>query len=428
MPAVDCCVQQRQSSSLSLSWRWSWVTVVWCTKVGHCHPLRPLISSSPPLPSLLPSPSARPPPLSPSPLPYCPRPLRCLRATLIVITIALAALALALFVTRQPRHHHHHPRCRLRRRHCRRHCPRRRCSPVTLVAIALAAVAIALFVARQPCRRRHPSRHRPRPLRPPPTSLPSPSPFPPSPSLSLPSSSAACSRCSLSPTIVVMWLPRQRSLASHRPPLSVPSLVDCCSPSVAIALVAVTLLPTSLPLLLYQLPSPSSSHTTQHCQRHGPCRPRPLGRPALIAATITLAILALFVAAIPIRRTLSSFVVAHRRGRWSCGRLVDALLPATAHLRRSRHWLIVMIIRRFQTQGIHQWGGRGGHIEEPVKSALLSAGRCVHGEPTGEPTCGDLMVGEAGTRMSYHSSGGALIASCRQLLRRLAMVGCCVLC
>jgi hypothetical protein len=30
--------------------------------------------------------------------------------------------------------------------------------------------------------------------------------------------------------------------------------------------------------------------------------------------------------------------------------------------------------------------------------------------------------------MSYHSSSGALIASHRLSLRRLAMVGCCVLC
>jgi hypothetical protein len=87
-----------------------------------------------------------------------------------------------------------------------------------------------------------------------------------------------------------------------------------------------------------------------------------------------------------------------------------------------------MIIRRFQMQGIHQRGGQEGQIEEPIKSALLLAGRCVHGEPTGEPTRGSLMVSEAGTRMSYHSSGGALIASCRPLLRRLVMVGCCVLC
>jgi hypothetical protein len=35
----------------------------------------------------------------------------------------------------------------------------------------------------------------------------------------------------------------------------------------------------------------------------------------LIAVTIALAILALFVTAITIRRTPSSFVVAHRRGR-----------------------------------------------------------------------------------------------------------------
>jgi hypothetical protein len=38
------------------------------------------------------------------------------------------------------------------------------------------------------------------------------------------------------------------------------------------------------------------------------------------------------------------------------------------------------------------------------------------------------MVGKAGTRMSYHSSGGAPIASRHPSLRRLAMVGCCVLC
>jgi hypothetical protein len=100
-----------------------------------------------------------------------------------------------------------------------------------------------------------------------------------------------------------------------------------------------------------------------------------------------------------------------------------------------------MIIRRFQTQGIHQRRGQGGHIEEPVKSALSLAGLCVHGEPTGEPTRGDfhgeptgeptrsdLMVGEAGTRMSYYSSGGAPIASRRPSLWRLVMVGCCVLC
>ncbi len=41
----------------------------------------------------------------------------------------------------------------------------------------------------------------------------------------------------------------RRSLASHRPPLSIPSLVDCCSPSVAIALVAVARPPPLSPSL-----------------------------------------------------------------------------------------------------------------------------------------------------------------------------------
>jgi hypothetical protein len=43
----------------------------------------------------------------------------------------------------------------------------------------------------------------------------------------------------------------------------------------------------------------------------------------LIAVTIALAILALFITAITIRRTLSSFVVAHRRGR-----VVASLTPS----------------------------------------------------------------------------------------------------
>jgi hypothetical protein len=113
---------------------------------------------------------------------------------------------------------------------------------------------------------------------------------------------------------------------------------------------------------------------------------------------------------------------------WSCGCLVDTLLPATAHLCCSHCWLIVMIIRSFKTQEIHQRGRQGGHIGEPFESALSPAGWCVHGEPIGEQTCSNLMVGKAVTRMSYHSSGGALIASRRPLFRRLAMVGCCVLC
>jgi hypothetical protein len=41
----------------------------------------------------------------------------------------------------------------------------------------------------------------------------------------------------------------------------------------------------------------------------------------------------------------------------------------------------------------------------------MLAGQCIHGKPTGEPTRGNLMVGEAGTRMSFDLSHGALIAS-----------------
>ncbi len=197
-------------------------------------------------------------------------------------------------------------------------------------------------------------------------------------------------------------------------------------PSVTIALVAVTRPPPSSPLLLPPSPSPSSSHATlvadamaraalalfvdrhPHCRHHRPCHPHPLRHCH--------------------HHPPHALVVCRRPPSWSCGRLVNALLPATARLRCSHCWLIVMIIQRLQTQGIHQRRGRGGHIEEPLKSALSSAGRCVHGEPTGGPTHGDLMVDKAGTRMSYHSSGGAPIASRRPSLRRLAMVGCCVLC
>jgi hypothetical protein len=157
-------------------------------------------------------------------------------------------LSISLIVS-QPRHHHHHPRCCLCHHHCRHHPPCCHFSPVTLVAIALVAVAIALVVARHPRHQRHPSRHPPRPLHHPPSSFPSPFPCPPLPSSSLPSPSAARSRCLLSPTVVVLWLPRQRSLANYRPPLLIPSLVDCCSPSVAIALVAVARPPPLLPSL-----------------------------------------------------------------------------------------------------------------------------------------------------------------------------------
>jgi hypothetical protein len=183
------------------------------------------------------------------------------------------------------------------------------------------AVTIALFVAHHPRCHRHPSCHRPCPLHCPPPSFPSPSPFPPLPSLLLPSSSTACHRRSLLPTVVVVWSPRQCSLASHRPPLSIPSLVDCCSPAVAIA-----------PSLAH--------HPCCHCscrRRHRPLRCTPPTSPTpwpvpplpssltgtLIAITIALAILALFDTAITICRTLSSYVVAHPRGR-----VVTSLMPS----------------------------------------------------------------------------------------------------
>jgi hypothetical protein len=52
----------------------------------------------------------------------------------------------------------------------------------------------------------------------------------------------------------------------------------------------------------------------------------------LFIVTIALAALAIFVVALIIARMLSSFVVAHRRGRV----VVDALSPATARLWHSR--------------------------------------------------------------------------------------------
>jgi hypothetical protein len=242
---------------------------------------------------------------------------------------------------RQPCQHHHYPRRHLRRCHRRHHRPRHRRLPVTLVPIALVAITIALLVARHPCHQLHPSRHCPLPLCYPPPSFPSPSPCSPSPSLPLPSSSAACSCCSSLPTIVVVWLPCQRSLASHHPFLPILLLVDCCSPSVPIALVAIACLPPSTPLLLPQLLLPSSLHATlidamaraaltlfvdrhPHCCHHCPCHPCPL-RYYHHHPPHTL---------VDCRHPLS----------WSCGRLVDALLPATARLCCSHRQLIVVII------------------------------------------------------------------------------------
>jgi hypothetical protein len=219
------------------------------------------------------------------------------------------------------------------------------------------------------------------------------------------------------------------SALSHQPP---PAFVDTIAGwlffafSIAIALIAIACLSALLPLLLPPLLLPSSSHATlvvnamarvalalfvdryPHCRHHCPCHPCPL-RCCHHHPPHTL-------------------VVCRCPLSWSCGCLVNALSPAIACLHCSRCWLIVMIIQCFQNQGIHQQGGQRRHIGEPVKSALLLAGWCIHGELTSEPTCGDLMVGEAGTRISYHSSGGALLAGHHPSLQALAMVGCCVLC
>jgi hypothetical protein len=138
-----------------------------------------------------------------------------------------------------------------------------------------------------------------------------------------PSSSAARYRHSTSPTVVVVWLPRRRSLASHCLPLLIPSLVDCCLPSVAIALVAVAGPPPSLPSLLPPSPSPSPSHTTliadamaraalaifidrhPHCHHHRPCHPRPLRHCH--------------------HHPPHALVICRRPPPWSCGCLIDVL-------------------------------------------------------------------------------------------------------
>jgi hypothetical protein len=175
-----------------------------------------------------------------------------------------------------------------------------------------------------------------------------------------PSSSAARYRRSLSPTIVVMWSPCRHSLASHCPPLLISLLSDCCSPSVAIALIAITCLPPSSPSLLPPLPSPSLLHATlvvnaiacaalaifvdrhPHCRHHRPRHPCPLSHCH--------------------HHPPHALLVCCRPPSWLCGCLVNALLPATARLRHPHCWLIVMIIRCFQMQGIHQReGARGTH-------------------------------------------------------------------
>jgi hypothetical protein len=109
---------------------------------------------------------------------------------------------------------------------------------------------------------------------------------------------------------------------------------------------------------------------------------------ALIAITIALATLALFVAAIIIHRTLLLFIVAHHRGHVLACHHPPFTIPLLVDC---CHYPTLPILRDPPTEG------GGGHIGEPVKSPLLLAGWCIHGKPKH----GNLMVGKAGTRMSY---------------------------
>jgi hypothetical protein len=250
------------------------------------------------------------------------------------------------------------------------YCSRCRRLSATLVAVTLplAKVTIALFVARHPhCHHHRPCRPRPCPC--PlcclPASLPSPSPtFSP---LLLPSPTL--------PLLAQHSCPHRSCRRCHRPLCPTPPLS-----------------PTQWPVP----PLPSSSPA------------------ALMAVTITLATLTLFVAAVIICRTLSLIVVARHRGRVVACHRPPYLLPSLVDC---CHHPTFPILRDPPMEG------GGGHLGEPVKSPLLLAGQCIHGEPTRS----NLMVGKAGTRTSNHSSSVALIASRHPPLQRLAMVGYCIL-
>ncbi len=161
-------------------------------------------------------------------------------------------------------------------------------------------------------------------------------------------------------------------------------------------------------------------------QRHGPCPPRPLccpppSLPSLLPLpSLPSLLLPSPSAACSHHLSLPTIMVVWSPRRCSLASHHPPLLPLS-HV--DCHDYPMLPNSRDPSAE-----GAGGHTREPVKSASSSAGRCIHGEPTDESNCGDLMVGKAGTRMSYHSSSGVLIASRRPLLRRLAMVGCCVLC
>jgi hypothetical protein len=139
----------------------------------------------------------------------------------------------------------------------------------------------------------------------------------------------------------------------------------------------------------------------------------PLLLAALIAVTITLATLSLFIAAIIIRRTLSLFVLAcHCSCVVACHRL-PLMLQLLVNF---CHYPLLPISRDPPTKEA------GEHIGEPINSPLLSDGRCVHSEPTHSK----LMLGKAGIRTTYHSSSVTLITGHYPLLQRLVMVDCCV--
>jgi hypothetical protein len=182
------------------------VIVVWRAKVGHCRPLRPLISSSSQLPYSLPSLSACPPPLLPLPLPCYP----LSPATLIIVSIALAALARALFVTLQLCCHCHPPRVTIAKVITLNAVA---CLPLVAIAIALAAITLPSCCL--------------------PPSSPLPSPLPPSP---LPS-----------------YLPAS---------LITIVIAHVVAITIAIILVTVNLLPPSLPSLLPPKPLLSLLHST----------------------------------------------------------------------------------------------------------------------------------------------------------------------
>jgi hypothetical protein len=126
-------------------------------------------------------------------------------------------------------------------------------------------------------------------------------------------------RCMLSLFVVAHCCAHVVTLStlSRQPPLAFVNPITgwlLFAVSVAIAPVAVAHPPPSLPSLLPLLPSPSLSQPPS-LPTPWPVLPLPsLLTGTLIAVTIALAILAIFVAVITLHCTLLLFVVAHHRG------------------------------------------------------------------------------------------------------------------